>query len=629
MKKKIMLFSLLTVSFICSCSKKQNVVQNENVAEREIEISTDDLEDEMVDNSSENKKEEVSKEENKEENEVVIPLKTIKRNNKVYHYGDLKRAGYNLLYGDVYQKDGKRYQISKSQNYKVSYDIKSIKYVDKRQVGENLYVDSSGNMTTDIYKSSRVNRLNSNNLENISDTTRETLEETDKKIYEFNNYNLQDRTGSTFKKEVVDNMSFIKDYTSYSTIDNSTFKYNGYTYKVGKFKKLNSSVDEYRWIRYQSDDQVSFKYKEGYKYTTNDIRKDIDGRVEFVPIRVAYGNYNSTSNRGYDDCLDSYLCSNCNGAIDTVSSFESMYIYRKDYEALYKSAYNHRTNDNMDGVKSLTMKVVPFNKNGSYIAKYTSSYSAGMELSIFNKDQNESSKFRMFDKVNNEYITASSHPLFFTEKKTGYSATIKSNTVLQVDLPKIRMHKAINVNNGYQLQKVNDATYDTYKLQQSYVNEQGIFLDENIEVSSIIKNNLIDLFNSKKIVSTYNYTPNEEIKDYSLLGVDNTSTISLRSEIDDNNRISVYQRYVEDIKKTIVSTHVDEFALFETSGYYSFTYQRYFKDSQKYNLPYYLDENELKVTALDISAESFEFEITNIEEQEDEKKYLYVIEEID
>ena len=273
------LFTLTMLSFLLpSCTVEKEIVYISSSVEEKTNSSEEDVEKEVSANSSEEKKpfeEKTSSSKEDEEKDVgvnsseekqkveekeIIPLKSIEREGKKYYYGSLKDAGYKRIDSSTYLKDDKKYEIKKYDNYQGMVNVSRVDYLNRRKDDNLYFADENGSVTTDISKANRHYYLKEDRKEVLHDGIKESYEISDKKVYEFSVYKTHDEKKNTFSSEVVDDCSFIKDYSSYQVLNDIKFSDGDYQYYLAKFYKSAERFD-YRYIRHRKEDSVDFKYK--------------------------------------------------------------------------------------------------------------------------------------------------------------------------------------------------------------------------------------------------------------------------------------------------------------------------------------------------------------------------------
>ncbi len=603
--------AFLSLAFLTSCSDQVNKESSSIINKEEIK---------------EDKKDEVS--ENKTNNKEQIPLNELSKNGKTYYYGSLKDAGYTHKHDDVYVKDNNTYQITKYDNYKLNYQIDGVKYTDKRKIG-SYFANSNGDLTSNLEEVESSFSLNDSYNERIYKDTRETVVKSSKQAYQFNVYNINSENSEEFKTENVEGMSFVENYKEYQILEDTSFIKDEFIYKIAKFKKYDNSTT-YHYIRYKKDETISKKYNAGYKYITNSIKEE-DGYVAFVPVIIRYGNF-SNSGEIERSNLSSHICNNCLSPYQlTTTKDELIYIKRYEFDGLVNMAGKHlpnpeRRNEFTD--KYLYYQVAPYSEVGSYMYKYRPAVYLPSELRLpinCKEWMNEKDAFNSFCRVENMNITYKKSFGMFNDRKIGYSKNYMNNLVRKIRLTKLRMHKLSNGLNSAQLQVVKDGYYDEYSITQEFQNYQGLFVDENIQVSKTASNNVHDLLTVKSIISDYKYSYDEEIKDYSLINDDENKQIyAIRSQIAKYNNIKVYDKYVEDVIRINIDEVIDNFVILDTFGFYSFKYNRYFKKDENYLLDYYYNDEGQKISNDDNAISKYEIKIKEADYNY-ENEYLYTI----
>lgn len=619
MKKNLLLLLTLSTLSLSSCSKSINYQKESTVIIKNDDSKTEEKTSEIP----------ILKDEEQEDN---IPLNEIKKGNDTYYYGDLKKAGFTHLYNDIYQKDGQRYQISKKINYKGSFKVSSIKYSDEYTDNQKFFVNSAGEFVTDIDSSDKNYRPKIENLEYEDDLKKESYIKSDEKIYNFEIFNIGQDKDKLFQKEEVEGYNFINNYKSYQILDKVNLNYNGYTYRIAKFVDNNNKT-EFKYIRYKKTDNITSTYKIGYKYETNDILLD-NGIVKFVPVELEAGIFATNKNDiNYNDYLDSQICNHCDGVLSSRTSTETIFITRNEYDSLYARSANHNSysiSDNdwgyfTDSIR--TYKVTPYNQFGSYCYKYQpvdGSRPSSLNLPLNGKkNMSNNEVINVYGKVKNITATYSSYPVFFSKViRKGYSSSLKTSFSKNIELKKMRTHHVYSPN-SYQLQKISEGEFDSYSVVQQFNNFSGLFIDKNIEISSISKTSIDDLYSLKNVISNYEYSSKEEIKDYSLVNSSNLNSVVLRSEVDSKNNISTYDKVIKIVKKEEKEDVDDDFIIKDELGYYSFKYKNHFNLNQKYNLDYYFDGLN-QINKKEFRVDNFITELYKLDENKD-NEYLYQI----
>lgn len=623
MKKNLLLLLTLLSTSLTSCSKNVDYQKQTTVIVKNDDSKGDDSKQEDV---------VLPKDDEESSLKETIPLNEIKKGSETFYYGDLKKAGFNHLYNDIYQKNGQRYQITKRKNYTGSFNVNSIKYTDEYKDNQKFFVNSSGEFVTDINISDKNYRPKFEYLEYESEDKKENYVKSDEKIYNFEIYNIGQDKDKLFQKEEIDGYNFVNNYKSYQILDKVKLNYCGYTYRIAKFID-NYNRTEYKYIRYKNTDNVNFIYKTGYKYETHELSLE-NSRVKFVPVEIESGYFAANhADIKYNSYLDSEICNHCDGVLSKRIETETIFIPRSEYDALYYRAANHNPysiSDNDWGYFSninRTYKITPYNQYGSYLYKYQTidgSRPSSLHLPL-NGQQNMPNNdiITVYGKVKTLTATYSSYPVFFSSRLTkGYSSSLKTSITRKVELNKMRTHHVYSPN-SFQLQKINEGEFDSYSVVQEFKNYSGLFIDKNIEVSSISKTSIDDLYSLKNVLSNYEYSSKEEIKDYSLVSSSNLDSVVLRSEVDSKNNISTYDKVIKNINRKQEDKVNDEFVIKDDLGYYSFKYQSYFNLNQKYNLDYYFDGLNL-VNKKELRVDNFITELYKLDENKD-NDYLYQI----
>lgn len=619
MKKNLLLLLTLSTLSVTSCSKSVNFQKESTVIIKNDEGKTEEKTSEVP----------TLKDEEKEES---ISLNEIKKGNETYYYGDLKKAGFNHLYNDIYQKGGQRYQIIKRRNYTGSFKVSSIKYTDEYIDNQKFFVNSSGEFVTDIDSSDKNYRPKIENLEYEDEDKKESYLKSEDKIYNFEIYNIGQDKDKLFQKEEVEGYNFINNYKSYQILDKVNLNYNGYTYRIAKFVDNNNKT-EYKYIRYKNSDNITSTYKTGYKYETNDILLD-NGAIKFVPVEIEAGIFaNNKNDINYSGYLDSQICNHCDGVLASRVSNETIFITRNEYDSLYARSANHNPysiSDNDWGyfTNSIrTYKVTPYNQFGSYCYKYQpvdGSRPSSLNIPLNGKENMSNNEvINVYGKVKKLTATYSSYPVFFSNNiRKGYSTSLKTSITKNIELKKMRTHHVYSPN-SFQLQKISEGEFDSYSVVQQFNNFSGLFIDKNIEVSSISKTSIDDLYSLKNVLSKYEYSSKEEIRDYSLVNSSNLDSVVLRSEVDSKNNVSTYDKVIKCIKREEKENVDDDFIIKDELGYYSFKYKNYFNLNQKYNLDYYFDGLNI-INKKELRVDNFITELYKLEENKD-NEYLYQI----
>ena len=647
------LFTLTMLSFLLpSCTVEKEIVYISSSVEEKTNSSEEDVEKEVSANSSEEKKpfeEKTSSSKEDEEKDVgvnsseekqkveekeIIPLKSIEREGKKYYYGSLKDAGYKRIDSSTYLKDDKKYEIKKYDNYQGMVNVSRVDYLNRRKDDNLYFADENGSVTTDISKANRHYYLKEDRKEVLHDGIKESYEISDKKVYEFSVYKTHDEKKNTFSSEVVDDCSFIKDYSSYQVLNDIKFSDGDYQYYLAKFYKSAESFD-YRYIRHRKEDSVDFKYKSGYKVTTFDVKDDLV-KPEYVPIIIGQGKINDNNCTYYRESFSPSICNNCLSPVRERQRLIKVFIPYREYISLYNMTYNHDDGISeykkyfYDDDKSISTLLTVFYHQGGYIREFQDAIYKPSVIRVNVKGDrwtNRDEIFYYFDSVDSVNCTNEDYKIMFNlQHRTYYSPSFVVENTRKYYLPKMRTHLSMSsYHHSFLLKKVNDGSYDTFTLRESNSNTQGLFIDKNIEISSISRHDIKDMYEVKRIISEKRYAPNEEIKDS--LEVKEGGVLARRNEIDNNNNINVYEHYIDERNIKSIYSHEDEFLIRVEGGLYSFKYDRVFKENVENDIDYfYMDDKKMRKE--DLSCYSMQAKITDLKLNTGEKSTLYTIEEI-